>query len=105
HAHEKGMVHRDIKPANLLIPRAVFQPDADAAGPLVKVVDFGLARLHGTHKANTLQLNNEKSCIGTPDFISPEQARNIHSVDIRSDLYSLGCTLYFALTARKPFAS
>jgi serine/threonine protein kinase len=101
HAHEKGMVHRDIKPANLLI--------AEGAGPgragpfLVKVVDFGLARLQQTAKAGTLMLQNDKAFVGTPDYVSPEQARNMHAVDIRSDLYSLGCTCYYALTARRPF--
>jgi hypothetical protein len=95
HAHEKGMVHRDIKPANLLIPRG---------GPaLVKIVDFGLARLQRSAKAGTVLLQNESSFLGTPDYVSPEQARSVHNVDIRSDLYSLGCTFYFALTGRKPF--
>jgi serine/threonine-protein kinase len=101
HAHEKGMVHRDIKPANLLIAH-----QDDPAGPanlLVKVTDFGLARLHRTATAGTLMPRNEKSFIGTPDYVSPEQARDLHAVDIRSDLYSLGCTLYFTFTARRPF--
>jgi serine/threonine-protein kinase len=113
YAHEKRMVHRDIKPANLLIPRgavAEIQGNAAAgalaAGPrptLVKVVDFGLARLQGQSTSKTLILQKEGSFVGTPDYVSPEQARNIHQVDIRSDLYSLGCTLYFALSGHRPF--
>ncbi len=112
YAHEKGMVHRDIKPANLLIPGAAiteaatdFAPQAPAAGRpvLVKVVDFGLARLQSSSANNTLLLQNERSFVGTPAYVSPEQARNVHEVDIRSDLYSLGCTFYFALTGRPPF--
>jgi hypothetical protein len=94
YAHEKGMVHRDIKPANLLIARG--------PAPLVKVVDFGLARLHDG-SAHTLMLQKDKSFVGTPDYVSPEQACDIHSVDIRSDLYSLGCTFYFALSGERPF--
>jgi serine/threonine-protein kinase len=115
YAHEKGMVHRDIKPANLLIPRdaiaqtaSEFMPQvfAGAHRPvLVKVVDFGLARLQNSSATNTLLLQNEKSFVGTPAFVSPEQARNVHAVDIRSDLYSLGCTFYFALAGRQPFTA
>jgi serine/threonine protein kinase len=107
YAHEKGMVHRDIKPANLLIPRSQAVPVEAGAGSavLVKVVDFGLARLHGKGSSSqTLQLNNDKGFVGTPAYISPEQARNVHDVDIRSDLYSLGCTFYFALTGKSPFS-
>jgi serine/threonine protein kinase len=103
HAHEKGMVHRDIKPANLLIAEGTFSTPPGAAPVVVKVVDFGLARLHQTAKAGTLMLQNDKAFVGTPDYVSPEQARNMHAVDIRSDLYSLGCTFYYALTAQRPF--
>jgi serine/threonine protein kinase len=111
YAHEKGMVHRDIKPANLLLPRAA--PTEETGRPpavlsttspvLVKIVDFGLARLHTQATPNTLMGLKEKGFVGTPDFISPEQARNIHEVDIRADLYSLGCTFFFALSGRPPF--
>jgi eukaryotic-like serine/threonine-protein kinase len=114
HAHAKGMVHRDIKPANLLLPLGHLPPaaldehaaEAARSGSppvLVKVADFGLARLHHQAPAGTLMLQNENSFLGTPDYVSPEQARNLHAVDIRSDLYSLGCTFYYALSARAPF--
>ncbi len=100
HAHEKGMVHRDIKPSNLLIPI----PESDAPSDvLVKILDFGLARLQGKTKGDTIALRSEAGVLGTPDYIAPEQSRDIHAADIRSDLYSLGCVFYFALTGRVPF--
>jgi serine/threonine-protein kinase len=115
YAHEKGMVHRDIKPGNLLIPRDACsagswrvqnsQSATDPGAVLVKIVDFGLARLQGNSKSATLMVGNDSSFLGTPDYVSPEQARNVHAVDIRSDLYSLGCTFYFALTGVRPFKS
>jgi serine/threonine-protein kinase len=104
HAHEKGMVHRDVKPANLLLPQgSAVATTSGETPPIVKVVDFGLARLHRSATAATLMPHHDKNFLGTPDYVSPEQARNVHAVDIRSDLYSLGCTFYFALTGRRPF--
>jgi len=98
HAFEKGMVHRDIKPHNLLL--------AKAQGPLsvglVKILDFGLARM-ATDDSSTLSLTKEGSVLGTVDYVAPEQARDSHAVDIRSDLYSLGCTFYFLLAGQVPF--
>lgn len=93
HAHERGLIHRDIKPSNLLLT---------FADSIVKVLDMGLARFQQVLDAPT-NLTRTGTVIGTPDFISPEQARDAHSVDIRADLYSLGCSLYFLLTDRVPF--
>jgi serine/threonine protein kinase len=106
YAHELGMVHRDIKPANLLVQRP--QGNAPNTYCVVKILDFGLARLqswgpNGKPADGQSIMAVENTVLGTPDFLSPEQARNLHAVDIRSDLYSLGCTLYFLLTGRVPF--
>jgi serine/threonine protein kinase len=100
HAHEHGMVHRDIKPSNLLVTR----PD-DLKQSRVKILDLGLARLarSGREGEAASQLTRLGVVMGTPDFIAPEQARNSRDVDIRADLYSLGCTLYYLLTGRPPF--
>jgi serine/threonine protein kinase/Leucine-rich repeat (LRR) protein len=96
HAFERGMVHRDIKPANLLLT---------ADRKTVKVLDMGLARLDplaaDDDKSSTM--THEGMVMGTPDYLSPEQAQESHTVDIRADLYSLGCSFYFVLTGRVPF--
>ncbi|HMF16391.1 MAG TPA: serine/threonine-protein kinase, partial [Gemmataceae bacterium] len=102
YAHEMGMVHRDIKPANLLVQLA--GPNQDLT---VKILDFGLARLHDAEVApvggaGTI-VTRPNVVMGTPDYVSPEQARDLHAADIRSDLYSLGCTFYYLLTGQVPF--
>jgi serine/threonine-protein kinase len=105
-AHALGMVHRDIKPSNVLVQRRGLQ---DHSPGLIKISDFGLARLHSPetsvdapNHAGTI-LTKANTVMGTPDFLSPEQARCLHDTDIRSDLYSLGCTFYFLLTGRVLF--
>lgn len=99
HAHEFGMVHRDIKPSNLLVQPRVGRETLE--GGTLKIVDFGLALLaDGTDDT----LAPERHLVlGTPDYLSPEQARDLRDVDIRSDLYSLGCTFYWLLTGQVPF--
>src|SRR5437667_3444855 len=104
-ALENHMVHRDIKPANLLVQRA--GGSARDRQCVVKILDFGLARLHQRNAddepgSNTI-LTKENTVMGTPDYVSPEQSRDLHNVDIRSDLYSLGCTFYYLLTGQLPF--
>ena len=100
------MVHRDVKPANILVQRRGAH---GAAIGLVKISDFGLARLHNPNAADAFSdhpgtiLTKDNTVMGTPDYLSPEQARNLHKTDIRSDLYSIGCTFYFLLTGRVPF--
>jgi formylglycine-generating enzyme required for sulfatase activity/serine/threonine protein kinase len=96
HAHEHGMVHRDIKPANLILAR-------EGKKGVVKVLDFGLAKVTSEGQSDRA-LTREGQMLGTPDFIAPEQIRDAQSADIRADIYSLGCTLYYLLTGRPPFA-
>ena len=99
HAHDKGMVHRDIKPANLLLHQ---EPGTETIQ--VKILDFGLARLqHSEKEAAKTIIARENTVMGTPDFLSPEQSKDLHNVDIRSDLYSLGCTFYYLLAGHVPF--
>lgn len=92
HAHEVGLIHRDIKPANLLI---------DGKGN-VRLLDLGLARFADDDQAS-LTVQHDENVLGTADYLAPEQALNSHNVDSRVDIYSLGCTLYFALTGHPPF--
>lgn len=92
HASQRDVTHRDIKPSNILI-----MLDGRA-----KLVDMGLARLQQV-ESSTDDLTASGVTLGTFDYISPEQARDPRNTDVRSDLYSLGCTLYFMLTGQPPF--
>jgi eukaryotic-like serine/threonine-protein kinase len=93
YAHEEGLVHRDIKPANLIL---------DDRGT-VKILDLGLAFAKGEDDESLTQEHGEK-VLGTADYLSPEQAKDSHKADARSDIYALGCTLHYLLTGRPPFA-
>ncbi len=91
HAAEKGVVHRDVKPSNIIITPA----------GRAKLIDMGLARSVDPHSING-QVTQSGMTLGTFDYISPEQAIDPRRADIRSDIYSLGCTFYHALTGRTP---
>jgi serine/threonine protein kinase/WD40 repeat protein len=133
HAHERGMVHRDIKPHNLMVsvvrgpssvvkdttmsvvrcPSSVVKDRTKDAAPfltpdhgerttdVIKILDFGLARL-GQEPAGDLTYSG--TVMGSADFLAPEQADDPHRADIRADIYSLGCTLFFLLTGKPPFS-
>lgn len=125
HASERGLVHRDLKPANLLVGTAIASDRRRSSGliprpasgvinrasmaqqypwGIVKILDMGLARCDETamYRAST-HLTQLGTLMGTPEYIAPEQARDSHTSDVRADLYSLGCTLYFLLTGQPPF--
>jgi serine/threonine protein kinase len=99
HAHEQGLVHRDIKPSNLLVT-----VDSVTSKPLIKILDFGLARFTSEQVGALPGITAEGQAMGTPDFMSPEQAQNARAADIRADIYSLGCVLFYFLTGKGPFA-
>lgn len=94
HAHKKGVIHRDIKPSNLMLL------DTEEGKDVVKIVDFGLAKLHSRDKAEQ-HLTQTGMVMGSPPFMSPEQCRG-DELDPRTDIYSLGCVMYAALTGQVP---
>jgi serine/threonine protein kinase len=96
HAFERGMIHRDIKPQNLMLTR-----DGKRHG--VKILDFGLAKPAQATERSRRGLTRTGYTLGTPHYMAPEQIEDAGKVDIRADLYSLGCTLYFLLSGRPPF--
>jgi tetratricopeptide (TPR) repeat protein/tRNA A-37 threonylcarbamoyl transferase component Bud32 len=97
HAHQKGIIHRDVKPSNVLISR-------HDATPVVKVIDFGIAKALGQQLTDKTLFTNFAQLVGTPLYMSPEQAgMSDLDVDTRSDIYSLGVLLYELLTGTTPF--
>jgi eukaryotic-like serine/threonine-protein kinase len=103
HAHDRSMIHRDIKPANLLV--GISDQGEYGVRNVVKILDMGLARfVHDeSNESGSTELTRANTVVGTPEFMSPEQAKNARGVDHRSDLYSLGCTLYYLLSGEPPF--
>lgn len=94
HAHQKALIHRDIKPSNILVSLNDGQPHA-------KVIDFGIAK--ATTGGLTAHQTQNQQLIGTPEYMSPEQAEGSRDIDTRTDVYSLGVLLYELLTGCTPF--
>jgi serine/threonine-protein kinase len=117
HANAQGMVHRDIKPSNLMVTlppsearrssqenQLLFRPEEDQLlKGVVKILDMGTALVTQAADTGSEQWTKHGALMGTPDYLAPEQAIDSHSVDIRADLYSVGCTLYYLLTGKPPF--
>ena len=91
HAHRKGLIHRDVNPYNVLVTHE----------GIAKLADLGLA----IDLAEEDRVTREGATVGTFDYVAPEQARHSHAADIRSDIYSLGCTIYHMISGQVPFPS
>jgi serine/threonine protein kinase len=98
-AHSVGIVHRDLKPANL------FRTQRADHSTLIKVLDFGIAKLLDVQRAPDYALTKSATLMGSPHYMSPEQIRNAKSVDQRADLWALGIVLYELLSGRAPFSA
>src|SRR5439155_18295643 len=97
HAHHKGIIHRDLKPSNVLVT-------LHDTTPVIKVIDFGVAKAVGQQLTDKTLFTGFAQMIGTPLYMSPEQAgQSDLDIDTRSDIYSLGVLLYELLTGSTPF--
>ncbi|MDG2123727.1 MAG: protein kinase, partial [Verrucomicrobiales bacterium] len=96
HAHHRGVIHRDLKPSNILV-------QSTGSEPTTKIIDFGIAKATESLLTDLTLLTRDNQVIGTPSYMSPEQAAGSSIVDTRSDIYSLGVLLYELVTGTPPF--
>ncbi len=96
HAHKRGVIHRDIKPGNMILAAS------DDGKDFIRIVDFGIAKVIASDALTTQELTQTGDLVGSPLYMSPEQCLGT-SLDARSDIYSLGCVMYEAITGKTPF--
>lgn len=97
HAHSRGVLHRDLKPSNVMLT------DPESWSPQVRIVDFGIAKVLDQDELEAGKLTRTGDFVGSPLYMSPEQCLG-KNIDLRSDIYSIGCIMYEALTGQPPFS-